>query len=652
MKTTMKGLECSTQSGTTPSSVFFDPSEAFEFVSDDESDPCLFSEDEDGGECAPIKTMISPRHIPITGKEPCSPPDRKAAKRTGGDFMDEDFLSSSPGVMKLKERINVVNQVASSKASEGTFPDIPQVRESRKQSKWRKNLMGCLGGCPALTTPSKASSSGGEQDSRKAALQSTGSRGGLGLGWLVKKFVDYRCKNMKMDLDNLGRSWQYEEPSNTANKSLRGVSTSRSKRKFPVPKFPRPRGTAPTSRTSLPTKPENPNPRRIVGNASARDNHGRGFCDTWDGIIHTRAIGKMDVPVRRPHIGEARRVKRSEFHQTWHGDLLEAASPVQRRNADIMKSLCQINLHQETMQDMAIFQSAISDVHHMEEECQDSLHLQVPLTPASLFSDSDAGEFQPTPGLIATDGSLRAIPEDLHGITPINSMGSRDIRDSYEKYRGDRLMPQDPMLSQKLLFDTLFETCQSFERDGKGNVLVGSMDTITPDPESSSTSDMVFSGYGDECMLLGGIWTKDFDTSDKPEVVCDPAVLEWLFKRSGKHSKHLKIEVHEECIAVTGQVLGGFDRTEILSRSAKGRRAPRCDGRPGSMKVWIENIPNGFRERNSWDEPQPGAKMDEYEISDDGQTLVLTTHVTFKMGRNCRLRSRFRRLGERCDHQL
>lgn len=33
--------------------------------------------------------------------------------------------------------------------------------------------------------------------------------------------------------------------------------------------------------------------------------------------------------------------------------------------------------------------------------------------------------------------------------------------------------------------------------------------------------------------------------------------------------------------------------------------------------------------------------MDEYELFENGQKLVVTTHVTFKLGRNCRLRCRF-----------
>lgn len=59
----------------------------------------------------------------------------------------------------------------------------------------------------------------------------------------------------------------------------------------------------------------------------------------------------------------------------------------------------------------------------------------------------------------------------------------------------------------------------------------------------------------------------------------------------------MQIEVQNECIAVTGQALGGFDHTQILHFSAKGQEMQRCDGRPGSMKVWIETIANGFRER-------------------------------------------------------
>ncbi|GMH39732.1 hypothetical protein BSKO_07630 [Bryopsis sp. KO-2023] len=648
----MRGIDCSTQSNTTPSSVFFDPAEAFEFVSDEEPDPCSFSDvegEDDGG--VPIKTRISPRDCPLAETESCGFSSGKG--KQGGDGQEivapvEGFQGMS-GVQKFRQRIETVNEITSAKISTETFPEIPQHQVPRKNSKWRRSLLGCLGGCPVMAAPSENGASDSEMDSETNTSQSHSSstRGSTGLGWLVKKFVDYRWRNVKMDLDKIAGPWQYEDPAKIVDKSWKGLVGPKRGQKFPLPRFPRPKDQTPTTRPSPCGNYANPNPRRLVGDTSARDSHGKGMCDTWDGIMHTRAVGRSNTLPGKPHIGESRQRRRLDIYQTWHGDSLEATSPVQRRNADIMMSLNQINMGRRSGEGKAIFETATSDLHHhhMDEECQDSLHLQVPLTPASIFSDSEEEEYMPPAVMLATDASLGAIPEDTSRIQPIDSMGSRDIGSSLEKYRGDRLMPQDPMLSQKLLFDTLFETCQSF--DTKEDASVGVMESTTPDPEGSSSD----SGYQcDECTRLSGIWGRDVNASDKAEVVCDPTVLSWLFKKSGKHSNHLKIEVHEECIAVTGQILGGFDRTEILSRSAKGRKAPRCDGRPGNMKVWIENIPNGFRERNSWEDPQAGAKMDEYELSSDGQTLVLTTHITFKLGRNCRLRTTFRRLGEPCDH--
>lgn len=108
-----------------------------------------------------------------------------------------------------------------------------------------------------------------------------------------------------------------------------------------------------------------------------------------------------------------------------------------------------------------------------------------------------------------------------------------------EKYRADRLMPQDPMLCQKLLFDTLFETCGSFGVESKTSGDNLKIQSVSPVEDCSR--DSVDPANGTECHGLTGSWCRDEDASDSPEDVCDAAALKWLVQASGKHSNHLKV---------------------------------------------------------------------------------------------------------------
>lgn len=109
-----------------------------------------------------------------------------------------------------------------------------------------------------------------------------------------------------------------------------------------------------------------------------------------------------------------------------------------------------------------------------------------------------------------------------------------------EKYRADRLMPQDPMLSQKLLFDTLFETCASFGNVSKTSNDSSMIQSATPDPKMP-LEDYADPSDGFDIRDMSGSWRKEDALSDKPEDVCDASALNWLIKKSGKHSKHLKV---------------------------------------------------------------------------------------------------------------
>lgn len=123
-------------------------------------------------------------------------------------------------------------------------------------------------------------------------------------------------------------------------------------------------------------------------------------------------------------------------------------------------------------------------------------------------------------------------------IDPIVSDGN--AAGPLEKYRADRLMPQDPMLSQKLLFDTLFETCVSIGNASKTSSKSSRIQSATPDPKMP-LEDYVDPSDGFETRGISGSWCREEALSDKPEDVCDASALNWLIKKCGKHSKHLKV---------------------------------------------------------------------------------------------------------------
>lgn len=140
----------------------------------------------------------------------------------------------------------------------------------------------------------------------------------------------------------------------------------------------------------------------------------RGFCDTWDCLSQTRvlrqqALGRFNNhnPAPRPHFGEYRRPQSSSFYQTWHGDIGEASTPVQKRNADVMQSLTEINVARERrsqeiehglwggnqngnkMERLGEV-SGGAEISEEDRECADSLHPQIPVTPVlPVFTDSD-----------------------------------------------------------------------------------------------------------------------------------------------------------------------------------------------------------------------------------------------------------------------
>lgn len=106
-------------------SVFFDPCEAFEFVSDDESNPSVILSEDEGSSSTNIPSHLSPRHLLVEESKalPVEPPvDGQPAHRVFGGL---SALSGGPsfkplgennvGVVALKQRIGAFDEVTASK---------------------------------------------------------------------------------------------------------------------------------------------------------------------------------------------------------------------------------------------------------------------------------------------------------------------------------------------------------------------------------------------------------------------------------------------------------------------------------------------------------------------------------------------------------
>lgn len=110
-----------TQSG----SVFFDPCEAFEFVSDDESDPSDLASGDGGGSAANMSSHLSPRHLPAEESKSHSRNPHTHGQPPHHVFENLNVLSGGSsvkglsenniGVEALKQRIEAFDEITASK---------------------------------------------------------------------------------------------------------------------------------------------------------------------------------------------------------------------------------------------------------------------------------------------------------------------------------------------------------------------------------------------------------------------------------------------------------------------------------------------------------------------------------------------------------
>jgi len=140
---------------------------------------------------------------------------------------------------------------------------------------------------------------------------------------------------------------------------------------------------------------------------------------------------------------------------------------------------------------------------------------------------------------------------------------------------------------------------------------------------------------------LEGIWKLSWD---EPVHMLDLCKIMDLDKSEiDQREKHLRLEIKFEAsmFSVRSEIFGLYDVDVPLNGDST--KVPRIDRHNGIMLAHIEIKRMGLRMIYTWNHPSAGTRRDNYEVSADGEHLVLNAYVMLRDGHYCKVKWQFKR---------
>ncbi|GMH45276.1 hypothetical protein BSKO_13233 [Bryopsis sp. KO-2023] len=143
---------------------------------------------------------------------------------------------------------------------------------------------------------------------------------------------------------------------------------------------------------------------------------------------------------------------------------------------------------------------------------------------------------------------------------------------------------------------------------------------------------------------MSGSWLQDHSRSDGIEEMCEVLELGWVFRKALQKSDMLELDIDDVRIAQIAKIFRLVDLVENFPLSGEEQTFRRRDLRRGALHAQTSLTQTGYSTRLWWNDPCKGGMTETFHFTPDGKEMEIDVYIWRETGRECRLRTVWKRV--------